>query len=288
MKRILIAGKNSYVGDNLSDLLTENGNVVNVLDMIGDSWRKADFGGYDAVVAVFGIVHRKKGSIPTDVYFKINSELTFELAKYAKKAGIKQFVFFSSMSVYGPSEMVITHDTRPCPKDDYGASKLKAEELLLTLEDETFKVAIVRPPMVYGNGCKGNYNVIAKFVKKFPVFPNYSNVRSLIYIGNVCEFIKNLIDGEKNGIYLPQDATLTSTVALGEEILRANGKKMRKTKLFNPFITLAKKMGINFIRKSFGTYYYDTDSDFEHVGKYSFGQAIALSEGAVETVKENK
>ena len=279
MKKILIAGKDSYIGNNLCEVFTQFGHETDVLDMREQTWKECDFSRYDSVIVVFGIVHLKKGAVSSELYYKVNSQLVYELACEAKKAGVGQFVFLSSMSVYGSKEMVINRDTPTCPCDDYGKSKLKAEELLTSIADDSFKLAIIRPPMVYGNACKGNYNVISKFVKKFPIFPDYKNKRSLIYIGNLCEFIRITVEQNKSGLFLPQDKELTSTVCLAEEILKANGKKIRKTKIFNPFISLFKKLKINYIIKSFGSYYYDIESDFEHIGKFSFAEAVAASEG---------
>jgi len=157
MKRILITGANSYIGTSFEKWLRKDSDkyIVDTIDMIGDDWRKKSFAGYDAILHVAGIVHQKKEHKIKDLYYKVNRDLAYETAKKAKEAGVKHFVFLSSMSVYGIEEGVIDETTPVRPKSAYGKSKAEAEELIGGLEDEFFTVSIIRPPMVYGKGCKG-------------------------------------------------------------------------------------------------------------------------------------
>ena len=158
MKKILITGANSYIGmcferymKNYDEYTTET------LDMINPQWEKKDFSSFDTIYHVAGIAHRKETEENAQLYYDVNRDLTIRVAEKAKKEGVKHFVFLSSMSVYGVEEGVITRETPPAPKSNYGKSKIQAEEKLNELADENFKVAIMRPPMVYGDGCKGNY-----------------------------------------------------------------------------------------------------------------------------------
>ena len=163
--------------------------------MMDETWKEKCFGGYDVVFHVAGIAHQKETKENAHLYYEINRDLAIEVANKAKIEGVKQFIFMSSMSVYGKEVGVITKDTKPKPKTNYGKSKLQAEESLNALSDDNFKVCILRPPMVYGDGCKGNYQIIVKFVKKFSIFPRVNNKRSLVNVENLVVYLK------KNMVY---------------------------------------------------------------------------------------
>ena len=188
MKKILITGANSYIGTSFEKYIEKNFPAhykVDTIDMIDDSWRKKSFAGYDSVFHVAGIVHRKEKKENEEMYYRVNRDLTVEVAKKAKAEGVKQFIFLSSGSVYGMESGIITKETKPTPKSYYGKSKLQAEEIISGLESSVYKICIVRPLMVYGEGCKGNYQTIVKIIKKSPVFPRINNRRSLIHISNL-------------------------------------------------------------------------------------------------------
>ena len=175
-----------------------------------------------------------------DLYFRVNRDLAYEVAKKAKKEGVSQFIFLSSMSVYGMETGVITRDTVPHPKSLYGKSKLEAEKLIEHLNDQTYKVAILRPPMVYGKGCKGNYPKLAKLAKITPLFPDIDNKRSMIYVDNLSKFLKVIIDDNQSGLFFPQNNEYVKTSELVKLIAKYNNKKIRLTKLFNPIINSLK------------------------------------------------
>src|SRR5690606_7124221 len=118
------------------------------------------------VIHVAGIAHVKETKENADLYYKVNRDLAFEVAKKAKNEGVKQFIFLSSMSVYGIETGIIKINTPTNPKTNYGRSKLEAEELISSIESDSFKVAILRPPMIYGKGCKGNYIRLANLAIK--------------------------------------------------------------------------------------------------------------------------
>ncbi|MCE5343273.1 MAG: NAD-dependent epimerase/dehydratase family protein [Eubacteriales bacterium] len=159
MKKILITGANSYIGSSFERYVKQwpNEYGVDVVDMMGGGWRKKDFGQYDAVFHVAGIAHSDIEGISEErkrVYYAVNTDLAIETGTKAKRDGVGQFVFMSSMVVFGDSapigkEKMITRETKPNPTNFYGDSKLKAEEGLLRLADERFKVVILRPPMIY-------------------------------------------------------------------------------------------------------------------------------------------
>ncbi|MBE5817407.1 MAG: NAD-dependent epimerase/dehydratase family protein, partial [Clostridiales bacterium] len=187
MKKILITGANSYIGTSFEKYINENYSdkyTVDTVDMIDGTWREKDFSSYDSVFHVAGIAHQKETKENAPLYYKVNRDLVIEAAKKAKNDGVKQFVFLSSMSVYGMETGVITEDTLPSPKSNYGKSKLQAEEELDKIQSEGFVIAKIRPPMVYGEGCKGNYQTLIKIARKLPFFPDYENQRSMIHIDN--------------------------------------------------------------------------------------------------------
>ena len=190
------------------------------------------FSGFDAVLHVAGMVHQKDSKndpAQKELYERVNTRLAIETAQKAKAEGVKQFLFMSSASVYGLDAPVgkivtITADTPLRPKDNYGISKAKAEEGLQVLADDSFKLAILRPPMIYGKGCKGNYQTMAKLAKKLPVFPWVDNRRSMLYIENLAEFIRLLLEDEAEGIFWPQNNEYVNTSDMVNLIAHANGK----------------------------------------------------------------
>jgi len=234
MKKILITGAGSYVGTSVERYLQQwpESYQVDTVDMIDGTWREKDFRGYDAVLHVAGLVHQpqtKNDPAEADRYNRINHLLAVETAQKAKEEGVRQFLFLSSASVYGLSAPVgkvvmITKDTPLKPGDNYGISKKNAEESLQKLQDSLFKVAILRPPMIYGKGCKGNYQTMAKLARKLPVFPWVDNQRSMLYMENLAEFIRLLIDDEAAGIFCPQNNDYVNTSEMVNLIAHANGR----------------------------------------------------------------
>lgn len=234
MKKLLITGAGSYVGVSVAQYLSRwpEQYSVDTVDMIGEGWKTADFSGFDAVLHVAGIVHQKDSKndpAQKALYERVNTRLAIETAQKAKAEGVKQFLFISSASVYGLDAPVgkivtITADTPLRPKDNYGISKAKAEEGLQALADGSFKLAILRPPMIYGKGCKGNYQTMAKLAKKLPVFPWVDNRRSMLYIENLAEFIRLLLEDEAEGVFCPQNNEYVNTSDMVNLIAHANGK----------------------------------------------------------------
>ena len=274
MKRILITGANSYIGTSFETYMAQFGDeyTVDTVDMIGDSWKSMSFSGYDCVFHVAGIAHQKETLENAHLYYEVNRNLAVATAKKAKRDGVKQFILLSSMSVYGLETGVITKDTVPHPKSHYGKSKLQADEKIVKLNCDTFKVAILRPPMVYGKGCKGNYQRLRTFALRSPIFPNYPNKRSMVFIDNLCEFVKNTIDEHRHGLFFPQNAEYVNTSKMVKEIAEANGKLIRLTKVFNPFI---KFVPLRVVKKVFGNLVYDK-SDLIEIN--NFWKSIIISE----------
>lgn len=258
VKKILITGANSYIGMSFEKYVAQwpDDYQVETIDMIDGSWRQKDFSGYDVVYHVAGIAHIKETPENAGLYYEVNRDLAVETAKKAKSEGVGQFVFLSSMSVYGMDEGTISQETAPNPKSNYGKSKLQAEEELEKLRGEQFHIAVMRPPMVYGEGCKGNYQTLIKIAMKVPVFPDYKNTRSVIHIERLCWFVKQLIDHCSDGLFLPQDEDYICTCKMVQQIANSRGKQMKLTKCLNPFVSIAKCCTTPG-RKAFGNLYYE-------------------------------
>ena len=266
MKKILITGANSYIGISVENHLKQwpDRYRVDTLDMIGDGWKTADFHGYDAVFHVAGLVHLEKAKndpAQAALYEQVNAVLPVETARKAKEAGVKQFIFMSSASVYGLTApmgkvVMITKDTPLEPKDNYGISKKKAEEGLLALAEEGFQLAILRPPMIYGKGCKGNYQTMAKLAKKLPLFPYVNNQRSMLYMDNLSEFVRLVIEDEAEGIFCPQNSEYTNTSDMVNLIAHANGKGILLIRGFGWALKLLRPF-TGIVDKAFGSLCYD-------------------------------
>jgi nucleoside-diphosphate-sugar epimerase len=264
MKKILITGKNSYIGESVEKWLLKEMNKykVDTIDMKGASWKEKDFSNYDVIFHVAGIAHIKETHLNSDLYYEVNRDLAYETAKKAKKEGVHQFVFLSSMSVYGVENGIIHKNTPALPKSTYGKSKIEAEKLISNLQDDTFTVTILRPPIVYGYGCKGNYPRLVKIALRTPIFPRVKNKRSMIHINNLSEFIKIVIDNNSQGVYFPQNTEYVNTSELVRLINEIYGnRKIIMTELFNPIIKL---LNLPLFNKVFGDLVYDMDMSSYH------------------------
>lgn len=260
-KRILVTGKNSYIGTSFIKWISQwpDQYEVESISVKGDEWKNHNFSKYDSILHVAGIAHVSADPKKEHLYYKVNRDLAIEVAKKAKNCGVKQFVFMSSIIVYGDSSLekkVIDKNTIPKPSNFYGKSKLQAEEGIKTLEDEHFKIVIIRSPMIYGKGSKGNYPKLAKAARILPLFPDIDNKRSMLYIDNLCEFIRLMIDNEEEGFFFPQNGEYVKTSELVKLIAEVHGKNIRLVKLFNPFVRFAGKK-FNLINKVFGNLIYD-------------------------------
>lgn len=287
MKKVLITGAESYIGTNFENWIKEHSDTActETIDMKDPTWRDRDFSGFDAVFHVAGIAHADVGKATEEqkaLYYQINTDLAIECAKKAKVQGVGQFVFMSSMIVYGRQEH-ITRDTEPAPENFYGDSKWKADQGIRELADDTFKVAVLRPPMIYGKDSKGNYPVLSKMARRLPAFPRVNNLRSVLYIGNLCEFVRKVIEEEKSGIFFPQNSELMNTGRFVKEIAEAHGHRIWVSRIFAPAVWIGKKIPGKIggmCRKAFGSSYYDlnmSEYDFSYV-LYTERESIELTE----------
>lgn len=289
MKKLLITGSHSYIGRAVGDYLSRwpDRYGVTLVSVSDGSWKEMSFEGFDAVLHVAAIVHQPGSKSDPDqwpLYEKVNTALAIEIAEKAKQAGVRQFLFMSSASVYGLDaplgrRVTITADTPLNPKDHYGLSKQKAEEGLRALCGESMKLAILRPPMIYGKGCKGNYQKLAAMAKKLPVFPAVDNQRSMLYIGNLTEFIRLILEDEAEGIFCPQDREYVNTGDMVSLIAHCHGKNILMVKGFTWVLKLLRP-ATKAVDKAFGSLLYDQKlSDYpKDYQLFDLVQAIAETE----------
>lgn len=266
MKKILITGKGSYLGNSLKAYLEAFGDCyqVDCLSLRSGDWKEQSFRGYDAVYHTAAIVHQPRSKdAPGELarYRAVNCDLAVDAAKKAKAEGVRQFVFLSTMAVYGLTAafgktVTITAQTPTAPTDNYGLSKLEAEQALLSLEGPDFRVAILRPPMIYGKDCKGNFRSLVSLARRLPFFPKVPNRRSMLYVGSLNRLVQQIIDREDRGIFCPQDPEYVNTSAMVQAIAASQGKHLLLIPGFSWALHLLRHL-TGAVDKAFGSLVYD-------------------------------
>lgn len=308
-KKVLITGAGSYIGQSFINYAKKNypdNFEIEELDLMETSWKNVSFSKYDIVYHVAGIAHADVGKVSEETkekYYKVNTDLTVEVAKKAKEDGVREFIFMSSMIIYGESapygkKKVIDENTVPMPANFYGDSKLQADVAVRTLADEKFKVIVLRPPMIYGKGSKGNYPILAKIARKLPVFPNVNNERSMLHIDNLCEFLCQIFlvrETNDNAIVLiPQNTEWINTSAMVKEIANVNGKNIIELKVLKPAVIIGSKIPGKIggmVNKAFGNNCYAHNiSVYSNIDyqKITLKESIKLTEKSMENTKRTK
>jgi len=287
VKKILITGKNSYIGRSFIDWIKKYNcdYEIEELNLRSESWRNYDFSKYDVVIHLAAIVHKK--NVSKDTYYSVNRDLAFDCAKIAKKSGVQHFIFFSTMSVFGLDTGNINKETETNPKTYYGKSKLEAENLIEEEQNKDFKVSIIRPPMIYGPEAPGNYPKLSKLSRKIPFFPKVYNSRSMIYIENLFMFLKILIDNQLDGTFHPQNNKYVNTSELVKVIAKVNNTKMFLLPGTSRIIYLLSSY-FKVLKKVFGSLTYSKSLDGSpeslyrdvrmNYGTYSFIESIRNTE----------
>ena len=284
--KVLITGAGSYVGESVRKyiLSTSSDFEIDAVDTMGDNWKKADYSQYDVVYHVAGIAHVNADPKMEPLYYKVNRDLTIAVAEHAKAAGVKQFIFMSSQIVFHESQSlkseVLTKNTKENPNGFYGDSKLQAEIGLHKLEDENFKVCILRPCMIYGPNAKGNFPRLAKLATKVSFFPCWHNKRSMLYIDNLAEFVKQAVLRGLSGTFYPQNKEQADTVEIIRFFAKQVGHKVWISRIFNPFVWLGSFV-LQPINKMFATYYYDPS-----MSKMDFDYQLVSFEESLKRVAE--
>lgn len=268
MLKILVIGANSYIGRQFYTYLNEkleNKIKVHMISASNEEWKVIDFYQYDSILLLSAIVHRKEKKSMKELYYKVNHIMATEIAKKAKEEGVSQFIFISTAAVFGSHRTCITKDTIPEPTTLYGKSKLAAEEDILDLHSDKFRVAIIRPPMVYGKGCKGNYSLLEKYSKYIIFIPEIHNVRSVISIENLINYLIVIISNQLYGLYHPHDDVYFDIVDIICTLRNTMGKTTYIIKLPKRLTNMVKNNV--FLRKVFGDFYYISNEIFKDAKK---------------------
>lgn len=287
-----ITGSSGFVGTNLKN---ENpGYQIQDIDLLQIKPEEIQFNNSEVLLHLAALVHQMKGA-PEKQYYIVNSDLAFETAKHAKDNGVKHFVFMSTVKVYGEftSDGNSWKENSPCiPLDPYGKSKLEGEQRVKELEDEDFKVSIIRTPLVYGPDVRANMLNLMKLVNKYPVIPlgNIQNKRSMTYVGNLVHLIDAVIKNRTSGIFLASDGEPVSTSFLVKEI--AGNMPGKKVILPIPIFTqkALKAVKPDFHQRLFGDLVVDNSKTrriLQWKPKYSFSQGVhSMVEAYLESSKD--
>lgn len=258
MKKVLVIGDSSYIGINLIAYIKKK--YMDEMDISGitgksDRWRTVDFSEYHCVILLSAIVHRKEKNVDTNLYYKINYEMAVNIAKEAKEKGVSHFIFMSTAAVYNEKVSAIGLNTVTGPTTLYGKTKLMAEKKIIELESESFRISIIRVPMVYGENCKGNYRTLSRLARYSPIFLDSRNTRSFINVSRLSERLTEIIMGEVFGIIHIRDVKNCSTYVLYENIRKNNNKNTIAIRIPN-FIHKILVKYITKYNKVFGDMYF--------------------------------
>jgi len=225
--KLLLTGSSGFIGSYFQSHYADRYDIK-TFSFLKDELDSLDLTQIDVVVHLSALVHQMGGAAKEE-YTRVNVDNTLALAQKAKQSGVKQFVFMSSVKVYGEETDTPYAESTKCePMDDYGVSKLEAENKLREIEEGGFTVSILRTPVVYGKGVKANIQNLVKLVDKVPVLPfgGISNRRSMVYIGNLCDMIDRLCESKTSGTFLAGDDQPVSTTELIEIIEKVRNRKV--------------------------------------------------------------
>ena len=269
-KTLMITGASGFIGSNFIKKYESEYNIVPVC-LIENKPEDLDYTGVDTILHLAALVHQMKGA-PEEKYFEVNTDLTRRLATTAKGKGVKHFVFYSTVKVYGfdgelsNHNFILTENSLCNPNDPYGASKYEAEKILNSLQDENFKVAMVRPPMVYGEGVKGNMLSLMKLINILPIIPfNYNNKRSIISTENLLYMTHLIIKNKADGVYLGTEGNPVSIKEIAESIEKGLGKKKINIKFPKFMFTLLTKVRPNIMVRLYGTLAFKQEDSYEKI-----------------------
>lgn len=257
-EKLLLTGSSGFVGSRWlkrSQLRT----VARPVFLRRQSVESIDWTDVGTVVHLAGIAHRM-GQPSGPIYYEVNRDLSYALALAAKNNGVRQFVFVSTVKVFGDKVEFIDETTVPEPADDYGRSKREAEQRLSELSDDRFGVSTVRPPLIYGPDVKGNLLRIMKLLNSgCPVpFKGIHNRRSMVHVDNLIALLDTIIQQKAIGTFHAGDDRPLSTSELVELIYGALGRSPRWFKLPSPFVGLLRRAVPSAAERLFGSYVLDT------------------------------
>lgn len=239
---ILVTGASGYLGKSFIQEYAKKYKIL-TFSLVDNQLKNINFENVSVVLHCAALVHQKK-EYSYEKYYEINTRYPVELALKAKQSGVKQFIFISTVAVYGEDYSRLDNSLSCSPVSFYGRSKLEAEKELQKLSDSGFKVVIVRPPMVYGLNAPGNMSTLINLIRKVPILPfgNINNKRNFIYIGNLCYVLNQIIETNHEGVFLVSDDKSISTTELLRLISIGLKKKvfLIRIPLFETILSLVK------------------------------------------------
>lgn len=262
--RILITGKNSYIGNSVKAWLNEKepSFIIEEISLRNLDLNQVSFKTYDVVIHVAGIAHISSNKKLISEYFRVNRDFAIQVANKAKQEGIKQFIFTSSIAIYGDDRPIGDFTpidiNQPNPTNPYGQSKLEADLKIQELHDKVFNVSILRIPMVYGVNSKGNFPKLEKIARKLSIFPKIENRRSVINVLSLAELIRLIIIKNHFGVFYPQDNHHFST----SRFIKDFRTKIHKKTAFFPFLSIILRMlslVLKPINKIYGNKFYELE-----------------------------
>ncbi len=284
MKELLVTGSNGYLGSSFINQYKDK-YTFEKFSLLTQKLEDIKFDNINIVLHCAALVHQKIEH-SYEKYHEINVEYPVKLAKLAKQNGVRQFVFISTIAVYGENEELLNENTSCNPITPYGKSKLEAEKELLKLNDGEFIVSIVRPPMIYGKNAPGNIDNLVKLVKKLPIIPlgSIGNKRSFISIQNILNIINEIIIQRKEGVFLASDDEPLSTSKLIELIAKNLDKKIYLIKI--PFFeSLLKLVKPSFHKRLYGSL--EVDNTLTK-GKLNLSNPYSVEDGIKLMIKGEK
>jgi nucleoside-diphosphate-sugar epimerase len=283
-KTILLTGSSGFVGQRFLEYNAAKF-IIRTVSLVNQSVENIDFTDIDAIVHLAGKAHQM-AKIDDRIYFDVNTELTKKLALAAKAQGVSHFIFISTIKVFGEHQNTVLTEGSPCEpiNDPYGQSKLEAEKFLQRLEDTTFVVSILRPPLIYGPRVKGNLIRFLKLADNSNPLPfaSIDNRRTMVYLDNLIEMLNALIEQKKSGIFLAADAQPISTTFLIGEMRR---KMARPTRLFampSPLKWVLRKIKPEMYIRLYGSLEMDAQDSFKRL---NFTPPYSIEQGIGEMVK---
>ncbi|MEG2587490.1 MAG: NAD-dependent epimerase/dehydratase family protein [Cetobacterium sp.] len=265
-KTLMITGASGFIGSNF---IKKYGNEYNIIPvcLIKNRPEDLDYTGVDTILHLAALVHQMKGA-PEEKYYEVNTELTRRLAETAKEKGVKHFVFYSTVAIWGTHgyfehDKVITLDTPLNPKTPYAKSKYEAEEILKSLKDNNFKVSILRPPMVYGQNCPGNMKRLEKLVDILPILPfgNDENKRTIVHVDRLLKETNKIIKNEKEGVFIPKDDNDVSIKDILEYLFKEKNKSKILIKLPKLGIEVLHRIKPSVIQSLYGSLSFKGDGN---------------------------
>lgn len=278
-EQVLVTGASGFVGERFMEYNAEKYSL-NSISLRKMKVEEVDFTKVNAIVHLAGMAHQMQ-KIDDQIYFDVNFHLTAHFAKAAKEAGVKHFIFISTVKVYGdePKSGYLDLNSPTLPTDPYGKSKLQAEEALRQMEDDNFTVSIIRPPLVYGPKVKGNMIRFLNLAQKnLPIpFRGIENQRSMVFLDNLVELINKVIDTKTSGVFIAGDKKPISTSDLLGGMYEGLGIQPRWFKIPSVGVSLLNALKPELVKRLFGSFVIDnqeTNKILDFAPPYSSKEGI--------------